>query len=47
MTYQYVTKLVKLSNGDDVVGEVDVSSLRTSEIKINLQSVKWRFKDRG
>ena len=34
MTHQYVTKLVKLSNGDDVVGEVDVSSLRTSEIKI-------------
>ena len=34
MTHQYVTKLVKLSNGDDVVGEVDISSLRTSEIKI-------------
>ena len=29
MTHQYVTKLVKLSNGDDVVGEVDIASLRT------------------
>ena len=32
--YQYVTKLIKLSNGDDVVGEVDIASLKTSEIKV-------------
>ena len=32
--YQYVTKLIKLANGDDVVGEVDIASLKTSEIKI-------------
>ncbi len=34
MTGQYATKLIKLSNGDDVVGEVDLQSLKTSEIKI-------------
>ena len=34
MTGQYTTKLIKLSNGDDVVGEVDIASLKTSEIKI-------------
>ena len=34
MNNQYITKLVKLSNGDDVVGEVDIASLKTSEIKI-------------
>ena len=32
--YQYVTKLIKLANGDDVVGEVDIASLKTSEIKV-------------
>ena len=32
--YQYVTKLIKLANGDDVVGDVDIASLKTSEIKI-------------
>jgi hypothetical protein len=34
MTEQYITKIVKLSNGDDVVGEVDIASLQTSELKI-------------
>ena len=34
MTGQYATKLIKPSNGDDVVGEVDLQSLKTSEIKI-------------
>ena len=43
MTHQYVTKLVKLSNGDDVVGEVDISSLRTSEIKIKNPPLKGTF----
>jgi len=33
-TYRYSTKLIKLSNGDDVVGEVDVLSLKTNELKI-------------
>ena len=32
--HQYVTKLIKLANGDDVVGEVDIASLKTSEIKV-------------
>ena len=32
--HQYVTKLIKLANGDDVVGEVDIASLNTSEIKV-------------
>ena len=32
--YRYSTKLIKLSNGDDVVGDVDVISLKTSEIII-------------
>ena len=32
--YQYVTKLIKLANGDDVVGDVDIASLKTSEIKV-------------
>ena len=32
--YQYVTKIIKLANGDDVVGEVDIASLKTSEIKV-------------
>jgi len=33
-TYRYSIKLIKLSNGDDVVGEVDVLSLKTNELKI-------------
>ena len=32
--HQYVTKLIKLANGDDVVGDVDIASLNTSEIKV-------------
>lgn len=34
MKQQYCSKLIKLSNGDDIVCEVDISSLKTQEVKV-------------